>query len=181
MEVKFAQMLDEHGVTSEQTTTKIRDLKNVFDEAWSSYLEILDNYKSCTDVAEKEVLMEEINEFEADLQEADQELVKKINEWVKNKDKWEENKRKMAEGRARKAAKASAEPAPAPLPVSGTTTVQSGANTTSVSQPVNEPQMASAVHADGGKVEEESSNTGWWLLAGFVAVVTLGAVVMKRS
>lgn len=179
MEVKFASILNDLGVSVEQTTTKIRDLKNVFDEAWQQYSEMLEDYKACTDVQEKEVLMEEINEFEADLQAADNELVKKIDEWVKNKDKWEENKRKMAEGRARKAAQSAApasEPNPEPTPAANIQNVplQGSATMTQVGQPT-------FVAADGGEVkEEESSGSGWWILAGFVAVVTLGAVVMKR-
>jgi hypothetical protein len=176
MEVKFQNLINQHGVSIEQTTIKIKSLKNNFDEAWSSYQEILENYHNCKDVDEKQILMDEINEFEADLQKADEELVKKINEWVKNKDKWEENKRKMAEGRARKAAESSSN-----RDITQRTLKEIEKQSEALQNPIIPQEVGNYVSADGGIVKEKkSSNMGWWIFAGFVTAVTLGSVVMKR-
>jgi hypothetical protein len=171
MQVKFVEVLNENGIDVSTTTTKIKELKKEFDSAWQDYQGLYESYEIAED-SEKEALAEEIAEFEKDLEEADDMLVKKINDWMKNKDVWAENTRKLAEGRAnKKAAKENAvQSAPAQpqvvIPSSGTIPTQG----------------ATTVSASGGLVEEkESSNSGWWLLAGFIGIVTLGAVIMKRE
>lgn len=172
MQVKFVELLNENGIDVSTTTTKIKELKKEFDAAWKDYQELYESYEIAED-SEKEAIAEEISDFEKDLEEADDMLVKKINDWIKNKDVWAENTRKLAEGRAnKKAAKENAVQSPPAqpqvvIPASGTISTK-GATTVSVS---------SGVVAE----EKKTSNGGWWLLAGFVGIVTLGAVIMKRE
>jgi hypothetical protein len=170
MEVKFAKLLSENGVTVEQTTAKIKDLIDSFNMAWEEYEVQVEEYENADD-DKKELLQEGIEEFENDLSESDEIIYKKIQSWLKNKDSWEANAQRMAQGRANKSAqKASSTPinTPTPTPLSGTQTINqnNGTNTFTMEEP---------------KEEKKKSDNGIWWLAGFVAVVTLGAVVMKNK
>jgi hypothetical protein len=71
----------------------------------------------------------------------------------------------MAQGRANKSAQ-KASPTPINTPTSGETINQNNDTNTFT---IEEPK------------EEKKKSSGIWWLAGFVAVVTLGAVVMKRD
>lgn len=169
MEVKFARLLSENGVTAEQTTAKIKDLIDSFNMAWEEYEVQVEEYENADD-DKKELLQENIEEFENDLTESDEIIYKKIQSWLKNKDTWEANAQRMAQGRANKSAqKASSTPinTPTPTHLSGTQTINqnNGTNTFTTQEPK----------------EEKKKSSGIWWLAGFVAVVTLGAVVMKNK
>ena len=166
VQVKFPQLLKTLGVNASQTTKKIAELKSKFDEAWEGYNELLESYELSTDTDEKNEIEASIEEFEELLKDGDDELVSLIKAWDKNKDVWAENARKLAEGRANKK------------------------NNSNVSQGVqhkstNRSEMplfgnSKFVASNGGEVKKKSGG-GFWLIAGFVAVVTLGAVVMKRD
>ena len=102
------------------------------------------------------------------MREADAELVSVINKWYKMKDVWAENAKKMGQGRANK--KNNANPN-----ANETQTVHH--NEAKVS---DNPIFGNANATNGGEVKKKSGG-GFWLLAGFVAVVTLGVVVMKKD
>jgi len=171
MEVKFATLLNELGVQAEATTKKIADAKVEFDEAWNLYQEALADYENADDDDEKESLKEDIESFEKELQEADDELVKKIKSWDKNKEVWAKGAAALAEKRAAKKSggqEPTPQVAPQPNPKFSTPTPQA--------IPSN-----SQFQGDGGVVKKKEGNAIWWILAGVVGVVTLGAVVMKRE
>jgi len=164
VQVKFAELLESYGVQASQTTKKIAELQNDFDDAFAEYQEQLENLESEQDENEKATIQESIEEYETALKEADAELVTAINKWYKMKDVWAENARKLADGRANKK------------------------NNQNVSQTVTHlPRIDSQIPnfqnpiAFNKSVEKKKSGGGFWLIAGFVAVVTLGAVVMKRD
>jgi chromosome segregation ATPase len=164
MEVRFAKLLNENGVKAEQTTAKIKELIETFNEAWEEYQEKIEEVENASE-DEQDALVEEIEQFESDLSEADTEIYKKIQSWLKNKDTWEANAQRMAQGRANKSAQ-KASPTPINTPTSGETINQNnGTNTFTIEEPK----------------EDKKKSSGVWWLAGFVAVVTLGAVVMKRD
>ena len=164
IEVKFAQLLESYGVNASQTTKKIKELESDFDGAWQEYQELIEDSENETDSDEQALIEEKIEEYEIALREADSELVSAINKWYKMKDVWAENARKLADGRANKK------------------------NNANVSQTVNHaqpiaseiPNFQKTTASNGAEVKKKSGG-GFWLLAGFVAVVTLGAVVMKRD
>ncbi|MFY8161503.1 MAG: hypothetical protein ACOVNU_09250 [Candidatus Kapaibacteriota bacterium] len=164
IEVKFAQLLDNYGVKASQTTKKIAELQNAFDDAWQEYEELIEEAESEENSDEIASIEEKIEEYETELKEADSELVSAINKWYKMKDVWAENARKLADGRANKK------------------------NNSNVTQTVNHnqqipyetPQFVNPKASNGGEVKKKSSG-GFWILAGFVAIVTLGSVVMKRD
>jgi len=169
MEVKFATLLNELGVQAEATTKKIADAKVEFDEAWNLYQEALADYENADDDDEKESLKEDIESFEKELQEADDELVKKIKSWDKNKEVWAKGAAALAEKRAAKKT-GGQEPIPQVTPQP----------TPQVTNPQPIPSN-SQFQGDGGVVKKKGGNAIWWILAGVVGVVTLGAVVMKRE
>ena len=173
MEVKFATLLNELGVQAEATTKKIADAKVEFDEAWNLYQEALADYENVNDEDEKESLKDDIESFEKELQEADDELVKKIRSWDKNKEVWAKGAAALAEKRALKKS-GGQEPTPQVTPqVTPQPTPQ-------VANPQPIPSN-SQFEGDGGVVKKKSGNAIWWILAGVVGVVTLGAVVMKKE
>jgi hypothetical protein len=164
VQVKFSQLLKKLGVNASQTTKKIVDLKSKFDEAWEGYTELLENYEESTDEDEQQEIKESIEEFEELLTDGDAELVSLINAWNKNKEVWQNNARKMAEGRSNKK------------------------NNSNLSQTVHHnaangselPLFDNSNASNGGEVKKKSGG-GFWIIAGFVAVVTLGAVVLKKD
>lgn len=164
MEVKFAKLLSENGVTVEQTTAKIKDLIDSFNMAWDEYQLKVEEMQGASD-KEQDELVEQLEEFENDLSESDEIIYKKIQSWLKNKDTWEANAQRMAQGRANKSAQKGS-PTPINTPTSGETINQNnGTNTFTIEEPK----------------EVKKSDSGIWWLAGFVAVVTLGAVVLKNK
>lgn len=167
-QVKFAELLNELGVSADETTVKIREGKAAFDEAWNEYQEALQEYHDSTDPDEKATLMEELNDFEKDLAYADAELVKKITSWNKNKDTWAATRAKMEAGRMAKLGKTPNEAQPQPQ-----TRVQA--------QP--QPQPQTQTQAQPQVEEKEGGDWTWWVIGGLVAVVTLGVGVkyLKRS
>ena len=166
VQVKFPQLLKSLGVNASQTTKKIAELNSKFDEAWEGYTELLESYDETTDRDEKNEIKESIEEFEELLKDGDDELVNLINTWNKNKAVWQENARKMAEGRSNKKSN-----------INVSQGVQhKAANNGEIPLFGNSKFVAS----NGGQVKKKSGG-GFWLIAGFVAVVTLGAVVMKRD
>lgn len=167
MEVKFAKLLSENGVTAEQTTAKIKDLIDSFNMAWDEYQAKIEEVEGASD-EEQDALVQQLEEFENDLSESDEIIYKKIQSWLKNKDSWEANAQRMAQGRANKNAQKTAQTIPPPnaIPTSVENATQTNGTTT---QTIQEPN------------EVKKSDSGIWWLAGFVAVVTLGAVVLKNK
>jgi len=168
IEVKFAQLLESYGVQASQTTKKINDLQAEFDDAWEDYQNLVNEAESVEDDNALAVLEEQIEEYEIALRDADAELVSVINKWYKMKDVWAENAKKMGQGRANK--KNNANPN-----ADVTQTVYH--NEAKVSQT---PIFNNSNPTNGGEVKKKNGG-GFWLLAGFVAVVTLGVVVMKKD
>jgi len=168
IEVKFAQLLESYGVQASQTTKKINDLQAEFDDAWEDYQNLVNEAESVEDDNALAVLEEQIEEYEIALRDADAELVSVINKWYKMKDVWAENAKKMGQGRANK--KNNANPN-----ADVTQTVHH--NEAKVSQT---PIFNNSNPTNGGEVKKKNGG-GFWLLAGFVAVVTLGVVVMKKD
>ena len=168
IEVKFAQLLESYGVDASQTTKKINDLQSDFDDAWKDYQNLVDESESVEDDNALALIEEQIEEYEIALREADAELVSAINKWYKMKDVWAENAKKMGQGRANK--KNNANPN-----ADVTQTVHHGQGNGSAM-----PIFDNANATNGGEVKKKSGG-GFWLLAGLVAVVTLGAVVMKKD
>jgi hypothetical protein len=181
MEVKFAELLNSYGVRAEDTTKKIADLVAEFDEAWRDYQQASSDVEDIEDEEEKEAKLEEIRDFEQELKDADDELVKRIESWNKNKEVWAKGQKALAEKRAAKKSG---------VPLEGSVVPNA---TTSVSQtPTAQPM---SVGADGqisgvpnnsdfkgeGGVVKKKSGSGWWILAGIIGIVTLGAVVMKKE
>jgi histidinol dehydrogenase len=169
--VKFADLLNQLGVRAEDTTKKIAESKQIFDEAFQDYQEAVSNYQNSEDEGEKEALREEIDQFEADLTELDEDLVKKIKSWDKNKEVWAKGQAALQEKRLAK---------------------KNGVSTSNVLEtPITSAQPANAIPVGGvpvsssfvgsdGVVKKKSSG-GWWILAGIIGIVTLGAVVMKKE
>ena len=168
MEVKFARLLSENGVTAQQTTAKIKDLIDSFNMAWDEYQLKVEEMEGASD-EEQDELVEQLKEFESDLSESDEIIYKKIQSWLKNKDTWEANAQRMAQGRANKNAQKTAQNIQPPnaIPTSVENATQTNGTTTQTIQEPNE--------------EKKKSDSGIWWLAGFVAVVTLGAVVLKNK
>ena len=171
MQVKFQETLQQYGVTAEQTTKKIVEMVSAFDEVYSQYQESVDNLDTAENSEEREMLMGEIDIYRDSLRDLDSDIVKKIESWDKNKEVWAKGQAALAEKRAAKksgsvegataTASIQSEPTPQPIPVEGV--------------PVN-----SSFQGDGGVIKKKS-NGGWWILAGIVGIVTLGAVVMKKE
>lgn len=165
---QFPSVLESYNVTAEQTTKGIVNDIAKFDEGYDAYMDTLNNYNQSTDPEEKQTLMEELNEFESDLDAADKAIIKKIHYWDKHKENWTKNMAavhaardaKVAEKRAAKAA-ANGEPQPQPQP---TQTVVS-----QPSPPPVQPQPQQPM-----EVAEEKTNWGMWVLGLGIAVVTLG-------
>jgi hypothetical protein len=168
IEVKFAQLLESYGVEASQTTKKINDLQSDFDDAWQDYQNLVEEAESVEDDNALALIEEQIEEYEIALREADAELVSAINKWYKMKDVWAENAKKMGQGRANK--KNNANPN-----ADVTQTVHYGQGNGSAM-----PIFNNANATNRGEVKKKSGG-GFWLLAGLVAVVTLGAVVMKKD
>jgi hypothetical protein len=164
IEVKFAQLLESYGVQASQTTKKINDLQAEFDDAWEDYQNLVNEAESVEDDNALAIIEEQIEEYEIALREADAELVSVINKWYKMKDVWAENAKKMGQGRANKKSNSNV-----------SQTVHHGqGNATQI--PKSDNHNASI----GGEVKEKKGG-GFWIIAGFVAVVTLGAVIMKKD
>jgi hypothetical protein len=188
MEVKFAQLLNSYRVRAEETTKKIADLVAEFDEAWRDYQQAIIDVEDIEDEEEKEAKLEEIRDFEQELKDADSELVKRIESWDKNKEVWAKGQKALAEKRAaKKAGTQSLEGS-----VSASPTISTQIETPPQVAPTPQPM---SVGADGqisglpnnsdfkgeGGVVKKKSNSGWWILAGVIGIVTLGAVVMKKE
>lgn len=169
VQVKFPQLLKTLGVNASQTTKKIAELKSKFDEAWEAYNELLESYEETTDRDEKNEIEASIEEFEELLKDGDDELVSLIKAWDKNKDVWAENAKKLAEGRANKKNNSNISQG-----------VQHNSTNRSEMPLFGNSKFVNPIASNGGVVKKKSSG-GFWILAGFVAVVTLGAVVMKRD
>ena len=67
MEVRFAKLLNENGVKAEQTTAKIKELIETFNEAWEEYQEKIEEVENASE-DEQDALVEEIEQFELDAQ-----------------------------------------------------------------------------------------------------------------
>jgi len=190
MEVKFQSMLNEMNVTVDQLSKGLQKDIQLFDDSWQSYNDAYEEYSTCTDPQEKQVLMEELNQFERDLIEADGSICKKIQYWDKNKEAYALKVQRMAEGREKKKAQIAAqsqnedvmvaepqtvlEPQP---DLSGTvvnaqgSVVDSQANTYTNYQPTPQPEFNTP---PSSKKEESGGSLGWWILGGAIAILTLG-------
>jgi hypothetical protein len=178
MEIKFYELLQSCGVTSEQTTKKIADMVSTFDEMYEQYEAVSADLSEAEDNEEREIRLEEIKELESRMEDLDVELIKSINTWYKNKDVWAKGQKALADKRAAKKAglttDQTANPVePQPIPVAQPMSV--GADGQMNGLPNN-----SDFKGDGGVVKKKSSGA-WWILAGIIGIVTLGAVVMKKE
>jgi hypothetical protein len=175
MEVKFNELLESYGVTPVQTTKKIADSVKTFDEMYEQYEEVIGNLNDAEDDEEREIRLEEIKMLESQMEALDDELVKNINVWYKNKDVWEKGRKALADKRAAKKAGLTTEQTAASQPIPVAQPMSVGVDGQISGLPNN-----SDFKGDGGVVKKKS-NGGWWILAGIIGVVTLGAVVMKRE
>lgn len=162
MEVKFAELLNSFGVTAADTTSKIRESVENFNNVWEDYNKAIAQYNSIEDEDEKEALYDEIKSFEADLKEADTLLCKKIESWSRNKELWNKKAEQMREmNNAKKKAKEQA----------SDTAVQTEVQGTSIAEPQIQTAEQGTVIA-----QENTGNSSWvsWVLGLGLAVVTLG-------
>ena len=109
----------------------------------------------------------------------DVDLVSAINYWDRNKEAHASNVQKMADARAAKKLAASGGVA---APTGTQTVAQTG--TQSVTQPSTSAAAFATAEASQASVltgEKKKSDWVWWGIAGFVAVVTLGAVMMTKE
>lgn len=193
MEVKFQSMLNDMNVTVDQLSKGLQKEIQLFDDSWQSYNDAYQEYSTCTDPQEKQVLMEELNEFERDLIEADGSICKKIQYWDKNKEAYALKVQRMAEGREKKKAQLAAqsqnedvmiaEPQTVlePQPDLSTTVVDSQGGIVdpystqgNVDQPTPQPEFNIP---PSSKKEESGGSLGWWILGGAIAILTLGVGV----
>jgi hypothetical protein len=182
MEYKFPQLLESYGVSAEQTTKKIANMVNGFEETYNEYKEAFDDLDEAEDEKDRDVRLGELKNFEDSLNDLDNDIVKQLEIWNKNKDIWDKGRKVLAEKRAaKKAGLTDSVPQPvatqvAPEPIQVTPQPMSvGADGQITGVPDN-----SGFKGDGGVIKKKS-NAGWWILAGFIGVVTLGAVMMKKE
>lgn len=193
MEVKFQSMLNDMNVSVDQLSKGLQKEIQLFDDSWQSYNDAYQEYSTCTDPQEKQVLMEELNEFERDLIEADGSICKKIQYWDKNKEAYALKVQRMAEGREKKKAQLAAqsqnedvmiaEPQTVlePQPDLSTTVVDSQGGIVdpySTQGNVDQPTPQSEFNIPpSSKKEESGGSLGWWILGGAIAILTLGVGV----
>ncbi len=175
MQPKFIELLNQYGVTAEQTTKKIAELKAEFDDLYETYQDAVDNLKNMDEDDDDSVEREEIATMISGLNDLDADIIKKLESWDKNKEVWAKGRAVLAEKRAAK--KNGGQDVPAPVE---TQAPQSPVQPQPQPIPVEGIPANSGFEGDGGVVKKKS-NAGWWILAGIVGIVTLGAVVMKKE
>jgi seryl-tRNA synthetase len=162
--MKYEQRLEELGVdktmVSKGLQKKIKDFEDLLDFVDGSKKELND----IEDEDEKQDLEDEINRIEEDIPMIDDKLVSDINFWDRNKEMQAINVQKMAD--AREAKKLAANGGVMP-PQAAT----------------QEPKVSTAQYNNAPLPTEEKKKKDWvwWGIAGFVAVVTLGAVWMSKD
>lgn len=174
---QFPSVLESYGVTAEQTTKGIVSDINKFDEGYDAYMDTLNNYQESTDPEEKQTLMEELNEFESDLDAADKAIVKKIHYWDKHKENWGKNMAAVHAARDAKAAEKRAAKEGKPTPETQQIInqhKQAQANLAPTPPHIQERVDAAVAAAGTETPAEEKSNWGMWVLGLGIAVVTLG-------
>jgi len=163
--MKYEQRLEELGVdktmVSKGLQKKIKDFEDLLDFVDGSKKELND----IEDEDEKQDLEDEINRIEEDIPMIDDKLVSDINFWDRNKETQAINVQKMAD--AREAKKLAA----------------NGGVIPPQAQPQAQPQVATSEPNKASIPTEEKKKKDWvwWGIAGFVAVVTLGAVWMSKD
>jgi phosphomannomutase len=181
MNIKFQEKMNELGLSVNDLSSSLQRQVADFYENFAIYKQSLEDLQEY-DGEDKDELQEEVNDIAIMINQRDEELVKNIDRFNRNKDIYASNAQKMAEGRAnKKLAKqnngAISNAVPPTIHEAG---VQIPQNNNNITNPVvnNDPNNSNNP-APQQKVKENSSNWGWWALAGIVAVVTLGQVVLK--
>ena len=166
--MKYEQRLAELGVdktmVSKGLQKKIKDFEDLLDFVDGSKKELND----IEDEETKQDLEDEINRIEEDIPKIDDKLVYDINFWDRNKESQAITIQKMADARAAKKLVASGGVVETPTPTPTQTQAPKVATT--------EPNKASIPTE-----EKKKKDWIWWGIAGFVAVVTLGAVWMSKD
>jgi hypothetical protein len=181
MNIKFQEKMNELGLSVNDLSASLQKQVADFYENFAIYkqsLEDLEDYEE----EDKDQLQQEVNDIAIMINERDQDLVRNIERFNKNKHVYASNAQKMAEGRAnKKLAKQNNGAISNAIPpvVHDTGGQVSQNNFTNTNPVVNNDPNNSNNGAPEPKVEEKSSDWGWWALAGIVAIVTLGQVVMK--
>lgn len=187
MNIKFQSKMNELGLSVNDLSASLQKKVQEFYETYSSYQDSLKDLEEY-DEEDKDEIQKEVDEVGMLLNQQDEELTRNIERFNRNKEVYASNAQKMAEGRANKklakqnngAISNAVPPAPAPIVhVDGNQIPQSNNNI-----PNNNPSVDPVNTTNNPpepKVEEKSSDWGWWALAGIVAIVTLGQVVMKEK
>ena len=174
MNIKFQSKMSELGLSVNDLSSSLQKKVQEFYETYSSYQDSLKDLEEY-DEEDKDEIQKEVDEVGMLLNQQDLELTRNIERFNRNKEVYASNAQKMREGRENKkiakqnnGAISNAVP-PAPVTVSNNIP-----NSIPIVDPIN-----TANNNTQPKVEEKSSDWGWWALAGIVAVITLGQVVMK--
>jgi phosphomannomutase len=181
MNIKFQEKMNELGLSVNDLSSSLQRQIGDFYENFAIYKQSLEDLQEY-DEEDKDELQQEVNDIAIMINQRDEELVRNIERFNRNKDVYASNAQKMAEGRANKklAKQNNGAISNAVPPVVHEAGVQIPQNSNNITNPVvnNDPNNSNNP-APQQKVEENSSNWGWWALAGIVAVVTLGQVVLK--
>jgi hypothetical protein len=161
--MKYEQRLAELGVdksmTSKGLQKKIKDFEDLLDFVDGSKKELND----IEDEDTRQDLEDEINQIEEDIPMIDDKLVSDINFWDRNKEMQAINVQKMADAREVKKLAANG----------GVMPPQAQAQPQVVTNKPNNAPIPTE--------EKKKKDWVWWGIAGFVAVVTLGAVWMSKD
>jgi hypothetical protein len=181
MNIKFQSKMNELGLSVNDLSASLQKKVQEFYETYSSYQDSLKDLEEY-DEEDKDEIQKEVDEVGMLLNQQDEELTRNIERFNRNKEVYASNAQKMAEGRAnKKLAKqnngAISNAVPPVIQATGGQVPQN--NFTNTNPIVNNDPNNSNNGAPEPKVEEKSSDWGWWALAGIVAIVTLGQVVMK--
>jgi phosphomannomutase len=181
MNIKFQSKMNELGLSVNDLSASLQKKVQEFYETYSSYQDSLKDLEEY-DEEDKDEIQKEVDEVGMLLNQQDEELTRNIERFNRNKEVYASNAQKMAEGRANKklAKQNNGAISNAVPPIVHEAGVQIPQNSNNITNPVvnNDPNNSNNP-APQQKVEENSSNWGWWALAGIVAVVTLGQVVLK--
>lgn len=174
MEVKFVKLLESLNTDISETSKSIKDQKKQFDAAWHEYSEAVQRYQEEEDAEAKEAMLDELNTFERDLQQADDAICHKIKIWHKNKDVWAEKAIKLTQAR-KDARERKAGTPPPPAPVMGEPQSAPQPQQVVIQEPTPQPMRMAAQGGQVEEVREENSGSGWGWFLGFVAAaLTLG-------
>jgi hypothetical protein len=179
--MRYEEALAKAGITEEGASTAVKKaIKRVFE--LREEVDALNDEMEEASEEEKPNLLKKVGQAESSLDYAEANVVKKIQAWEKNKDVYASNAARLAAARASKGTPKK-DKATNPPVVS-----VPNPDLPPVAAPVQTPapaQVQTAQYNDGGStaqpVKKKSDNSVWWILAGFVAIATLGTVIMRKN